>query len=282
MMNMSYNRKALCVGINTFKNYPEFALRGCINDTKDMSNILRRMNFAQTDIKVLEDQQATKKNVMSNLESMVKSAEAGELDHIVWSFSSHGTQGFDKSGDEDDHVDEVFVTHDIKQKGSEWDEDTVISDDECAALFSKIPDKVLLEVFFDTCHSGTGLKAIDLLLNLRKPRFIPPPAISTIEKAEGKRLHKLREALLEKGVKNHVLWAACSDFQTSADANIQGAWHGAFTYYFNKEVIKTPTHSREQILQKVLKGLASGSYGQTPQLECSPDLKRRPIGLGRK
>ena len=279
---MSYNRKALCVGINDFKNYPDFALRGCVNDTKDMSNILKRLHFAQTDITVLKDRQATKKNIMSNLKSMVKAAEAGELDHIVWSLSSHGTQGFDKSGDEDDHVDEIFVTHDIREKGSEWDEDTVISDDECATLFSKIPDDCLLEAFFDTCHSGTGLKAIDLLLNQRKPRFIPGATAIAIEKAEGRRLHKLREALLEKGVKNHVLWAACSDFQTSADANIEGAWHGAFTFYFNKEFLKSSIQSREQILQKVLKGLASGSYQQTPQLECSPDMKKRPIGLRKK
>ena len=279
---MSYNQKALCVGINNFKNYGDFALRGCINDTKDMFNILKLLHFAESDIKILKDAQATKKNIMSNLKSMVKAAEAGELDRIVWSLSSHGTQGFDKSGDEDDHVDEIFVTHDIKQKGSEWDEDTVISDDECATLFSKIPDDALLEVFFDTCHSGTGLKAVDLLFTLRKPRFIPPPSIRAIEKADGRRLHKLHEALLEKGVKNHILWAGCSDFQTSADANIEGAWHGAFTYYFNKEVHKSSNQSREQILQKVLKGLASGSYQQTPQLECSSDLKKRPIGLGRK
>jgi hypothetical protein len=275
---MTNDRKALCVGINNFKNYPQFALRGCVNDTKDMSNIINKgLGFDKSDITILTDEQATKKNVINNLESMIKDAQAEKLKYIVWTLSSHGSQGFDKSGDEDDHLDEIFVTYDITSKGEDWDENTVISDDECANLFSKLPENVLLEVFFDTCHSGTGLRAIDFAPD-RKPRFIPGPNVEAIEKANGRRIHKLREALLEKGVKNHVLWAACSDVQTSADANIQGGWHGAFTYYFNKASLNSMKQTRGEILQNVLKGLNGGKYGQTPQLECSVDFKKKPIG----
>jgi hypothetical protein len=272
-------RKALCIGINNFKNLPPYtALRGCINDTKDMSNILQGLGFANSDITILTDEQATKKNIMNNLESMVKDAESKKLDYIACTLSSHGTQGSDTSGDEDDHMDELFVTYDTADKGGEWDANTVISDDECAALFSRLPENALLEVFFDTCHSGTGLKTLDLLTT-RRVRFIPPQSVAAIEKANGSRLHKFREALLEYGVKNHILWAACSDSQTSADAYIEGDWHGAFTYYFNKEMLNSANHTREEILKKVLKGLNNGKYGQTPQLECTTELKRSPIGL---
>jgi len=34
---MSSSRKALCVGINQFKNYPNAALQGCVNDAKAAS-----------------------------------------------------------------------------------------------------------------------------------------------------------------------------------------------------------------------------------------------------
>jgi metacaspase-1 len=275
---MTNDRKALCVGINNFKNYPQFALRGCVNDTKDMSNIINKgLGFDKSDITILTDEQATKKNIINSLESMIKDAQTEKLKYIVWTLSSHGSQGSDTSGDEDDHLDELFVTYDITSKGEEWDENTVISDDECANLFSKLPENVLLEVFFDTCHSGTGLKAADLAPD-RKPRFIPGATIEAIEKANGRRIHKLREALLEKGVKNHVLWAACSDAQTSADANIEGGWHGAFTYYFNKASLNSMKQTRGEILRNVLKGLDSGKYGQTPQLECNVDFKKKPIG----
>jgi hypothetical protein len=280
--DVTNGRKALCIGINNFKNLPPYTgLRGCINDTKDMSNILQGLGFANSDITILTDEQATKKNIMSNLESLVKDAEAKKLDYIVCTLSSHGTQGSDTSGDEDDHMDELFVTYDTADKGGEWDKNTVISDDEWAALFSRLPENVLLEVFFDTCHSGTGLKSLDLLFT-RRPRYIPAQSIDAIKKENKRKLHKLREALLEYGVKNHVLWAACSDFQTSADALIEGAWHGAFTYYFNKEMLNSANYTREEILKKVLKGLENGEYEQTPQLECTTNLKRSPIRLERK
>jgi hypothetical protein len=276
---MTGGKKALCVGINEFKNYSYQNLRGCVNDTKDMSKVLKGLGFQDSEITILTDGQATKKNIMSNLESMVKDAETGKLDYIVWTHSSHGSQASDKSGDEDDHLDELFICHDLAESGGEWDENTVISDDECANLFSRLPENVLLEVFFDTCHSGTGLKAMDLMPG-RRPRFIPQPSVKSNKKAEGQRLHKLREALLEKGVDNHILWAACSDFQTSADAHIEGDYHGAFTYYFNKAASDSSNKTRAQIYQKVTEGLKDGEYDQTPQLECSPELKKSKIGLG--
>jgi hypothetical protein len=31
----SMGRKALCVGINDFKNYPSAALQGCVNDARE-------------------------------------------------------------------------------------------------------------------------------------------------------------------------------------------------------------------------------------------------------
>ena len=59
---MTNDRKALCVGINNFKNYPQFALRGCVNHTKDMSNIINKgLGFDKSDITILTDEQATKK-----------------------------------------------------------------------------------------------------------------------------------------------------------------------------------------------------------------------------
>jgi hypothetical protein len=49
-------RKALCVGINNFKNFPGSALQGCVNDVQDMKGILREfLGFTDSDIRVLTD-----------------------------------------------------------------------------------------------------------------------------------------------------------------------------------------------------------------------------------
>src|SRR5262245_6690541 len=107
------NRKALCVGINKFKNYPSSNLQGCVNDANDMSALLKSLlGFTDGDIVKLTDEQATKANIMSNLKSMVADAKSGKLSYLVFSLSSHGTQVPDVSGDEPDRADEAFCPHD--------------------------------------------------------------------------------------------------------------------------------------------------------------------------
>ena len=80
----------------------------------------------------------------------------------------------DTDGDETDRLDEAFTTYDIAPARDQWDPDTVIVDDELRTLFAQVPSEVLLEVYLDTCHSGSGLRAFDVLPG-RPPKFIPPP-----------------------------------------------------------------------------------------------------------
>ena len=90
---MASNRKALCVGINNFKNLPSAALQGCANDARDMAALLKELlGFTAADITILTDAQATKANIMKNLSSMVAAAKAGKFNYLVFSLSSHGTQ----------------------------------------------------------------------------------------------------------------------------------------------------------------------------------------------
>jgi len=272
---MATNRKALCVGINKFKNLPGATLQGCVNDANDMSSVLKTyLGFTAPDITVLTDAQATKVNIMSNLKAMVDGAKAGKYTYLVFSLSSHGTQVPDVNGDEPDNADEAFCPHDLAQKGNQWDPKYVIVDDELRDLFLQLPANVLLEVYFDTCHSGTGLKAVDMLLD-RKPRYLPPPSWEAFKKVEGKRSHGLAKGFLQKGIVHHILWAACRADQTSADANIAGGWHGAFTYYFVKELKACKNKlTRAQLLTKIRADLTAGHYGQIPQLECEATTRK--------
>jgi hypothetical protein len=265
---MSSDRKALCVGINKFKNYPGATLQGCVNDANEMSSLLQKqLGFTSSDIVQLHDDQATKANIISNLKSMVDGAKAGKYTYLVFSLSSHGTQVPDTNGDEPDRADEAFCPHDLAQAGNQWDPNHVIVDDELRDLFIQLPSNVLLEVYLDTCHSGTGLKAVDMLFD-RKPRFLPPPSLEAFHLVEGRRSHRLVDGLLEKGITHHLLWAACRADQTSADAHISGGWHGAFTYFFCKEMLASNNKlTRSQILAKVRSDLAAAHYSQIPQLE---------------
>ena len=264
------SKKALCVGINHFANYPSATLQGCVNDANNMASVLKSLlGFQATDITMLTDAQATKVNIMKSLKEMVDGAKAGKYSYLVFSMSSHGTQVPDVNGDETaDHADEAFCPTDLAQLGNQWDKNHIIVDDELHDLFVQLPANVLLEVYLDTCHSGTGLKAIDMLLD-RKPRYLPPPSLEAFEKVQNKKSRGVARLLQEKGIIHHILWAACRSDQTSADAHIGGSWNGAFTYYFCKEMVACKNKlSRAQLLTKIRADLKAGKYSQIPQLEC--------------
>jgi hypothetical protein len=286
-------KRALCVGINEFVNLPRANwLYGCVNDANDMAAMLKsKYGFGPRDVTVLTDAKATKAAVMAKLESMVKLAEQGKVTHIIFTYSSHGTQVPDMNGDEPDRADEAFVAYDLAQDGDHWDPNTVIVDDELAALFARVPKGVLVEAFLDTCHSGSGLKAMDLLQG-RRPKFLPPPTPVGLDDISDRSVTPFGEASLFKRRKSlepaasapkvvsaqPVLYAACRSDQTSSDATFSGRNSGAFTYYLLKELKKKATRPRSELLTAIRADLKAGRFDQVPQLEGPAALKKAKVG----
>ncbi len=285
-------RRALCVGINEFKSLPMSSwLSGCVNDANDLSKTLKKLGFTARSITVLRDKEATKKKVMTALNDMVDQAAPG--DHLVFTFSSHGTQVPSAPGDVDepDGLDEAFACHDIRSNGDSWDPKTVIIDNELRDLFAKVPDGVLVEVLLDTCHSGTGLKDLDdiqqAMLMGRRPRFLPPPTPKGLNRArdiraatplvaERKPLGDLTK--VPAGTAKPVLFAACRPDQTASDATFDNRPNGAFTYLFLKALAEDGTRTRSQLASTVTKGLKSGAFDQRSTLEAPAKAKKVPFG----
>ncbi|WP_258142667.1 caspase family protein [Arthrobacter sp. MYb227] len=274
------DRYALCVGINEFQNLPKGSwLNGCVNDANDFAALLGQgFGFANDQIEVLTDAAATKDAVMSRLGAAMERAENDGLKHIVFTFSSHGTQIPDTSGDETDQADEAFATYDLNQAGDQWDPATLISDDELHALFARSAPNLLLEVVLDTCHSGTGLKALDLLPG-RRPRFLPPPTPIGLDLTATADHRAFRDLVsrTSRGTRP-VLLAGCRSDQTSADAVFDGRYNGAFTYYLLEELRSDPARSRRALLGVVSKALTAGRFDQRAQLEGPVAAKSTPWG----
>ena len=275
-------KRALCVGINQFAHLPMASwLNGCVNDANDMAAMLRKRGFGSRAVTVLVDAQATKAAVMAELTKLVQTAKEG--DTIVFSFSSHGTQVPDTDGDggapEPDGADEAFACYDMAQAGDQWDPATVIVDDELRVLFSSLPKGVVMEAYLDTCHSGTGLKAEDLLSG-RRPRFVPPPTIKGMRTLDAAAT-KTSTIELVKDIPvggRPVLFAGCRSNQTSADATFDGRASGAFTYFFLKALADNPTGTRADLHKTLTKGLVGGGFTQRPTLEGPPKAKKETIG----
>jgi hypothetical protein len=290
--DLAMARSAVCVGINEFKHLPMSSwLAGCVNDANDISVALKKFGFTSRTTTMLRDSEATKEAVMRALTAMVDKAKPG--DHLVFSFSSHGTQVPNQPGDTDepDGLDEVFACYDIKRAGDQWDRSTVIADDELHDLFQRVPEGALLEVLLDTCHSGTGLKDLEelqLAMTLgRKPRFLPPPTPRGLDRTRTIREHSPartvdRKALVEltkrgKGAKP-VLFAACRPDQTASDATFDGRPNGAFTHLFLRSLKDRPDATRAAHLKAVHAGLKAEQFEQRSTLEGA--LKAKKVGFG--
>eukprot|EP00397_Hematodinium_sp_SG-2012_P051181 GEMP01059845.1.p1 GENE.GEMP01059845.1~~GEMP01059845.1.p1 ORF type:complete len:324 (+),score=54.81 GEMP01059845.1:253-1224(+) len=78
---------------------------------------------------------------------MVQHARPG--DNFYLSYSGHGTQVPDRSGQEADGLDEALCPADFH------DTKIVLLDDELEMICSGLPQGCLLTCFFDCCHSGT-------------------------------------------------------------------------------------------------------------------------------
>jgi metacaspase-1 len=262
-------KRALLVGINDYQGISD--LRGCINDVTNMRNILKTyLGFTNRDIRVLVDKRATKEQILYRLNWMVKSAKPG--DFLVFHFSGHGSQVLDRDGDElRDHMDELICPWDMN-----WD-NGFITDDDLNAIFKKIPKNVLLEVFLDSCHSGTGLRDVALgrpaELGPQNPilvRFLPPPMdIQCRYEGEEEDLKATRGfSSKDRSTRHHILWAGCKDNQTSADAYINGDYNGAFSFYFCKHVRDAGGRiSRRGLMTRIRNSLRHNGYSQIPQLE---------------
>jgi metacaspase-1 len=273
------SRKALCVGINNFKNFSDTALKGCTNDADDMKGILKDfMDFEEADIMVLTDEAATKANIIDGLKSMVDLARKGKCNRIAFSMSSYGTQIPDLKADETaDHVDEAFCPYDLAVLDGQWDREHIIAANELHDLFMQLPSNVVFEIWLDTCHNWAGLKASDIFFE-RKPRYMPPPSIDAIRNVENKKSRGLARLFLDQGITNHIIWTGCRADQTGVEAKIGEEWHGVFTYFFCKEVRGCNNElTRGEILKLVRKELAGGNFTQTSQLECREDVKNMKI-----
>jgi metacaspase-1 len=255
--------KAVVVGINTYKNYPNQTLAGCINDAEDiLQHLTASMKVKPADITPLYDDRATKAAIVTALRDMIASASAG--DHLLFHMSSHGTQIDADSVAEPDGLDEVLCPHDF----TFTDRRTALTDDEIAGLFDSLPPQVAMTIVVDACHSGDIKK---LLAQHTNPRFLRPPADVAWRLANTRVAPKKRLRAFVEG----IAASACQSTETAADTSFNGRPNGAFTYYLLKALRATPTATLEAIVTETAKHLTT--YVMHPQLDGSQNLRDAPF-----
>jgi hypothetical protein len=269
-------KRALLIGINYRKSDAE--LKGCINDTTNIKNILiNNCGYVNSNIKVLtEDQQMTptKHNIEAQMQWLLTNCVTG--DTLFLYYSGHGSYTRDTSSDETDGNDEVIVPLDYKQSG-------IITDDWLFTnLISKVPANVTLWAFTDCCHSGT---IMDLKYNYKS---MCAPKKGTVKAGmryvpadwSDRFLFSLERS--KEIVGNVCLFSGCQDKETSADAYLAKQSQGAFSYclieFIKNNLIRMPDGSfrfnNNVKLRNILKEIncrldINGFAGQNSQLSIS-------------
>lgn len=114
-------------------------LAGCINDARDMKAIADGLGYTST---MVTDAQATAAEVARLIGQAARQLVSGDI--CLVTYSGHGGQMNDATGDEPDGKDETWVL---------WDRQLL--DDELNGLWASFGAGVRILVISDSCHSGT-------------------------------------------------------------------------------------------------------------------------------
>ncbi len=215
-------------------------LAACEFDARDMAAIARTQGLEPT---VLLTKKATRAAVLGAMRAAARALGAGDL--FFLSYSGHGGQVPDVSGEENDKLDETWCLYDAQ-----------LIDDELYAALARFAAGVRIVVLSDSCHSGTVVRAGPPATPERpdqRPRLMPAAVAMRTYREHRAFYDKLQRDLaatagttravdpdaalanvavsgrltgIVKGFKAQaILISGCQDNQTSMD----GANNGAFT-----------------------------------------------------
>jgi hypothetical protein len=255
---------ALLVGINDYRRDAKSPngifgpLGGCENDVNTLAlKLIRDFGFEERDIQILHSGAATKAAILQALRSMVDDLK--DNDAAVFQYSGHGTQFVDQAPlDEiDDFLDEAIVPVDYAT--------SLILDDELNVILRrKSPEKVNLAVIFDSCHSGTGLRAG----NTEGRSGQPASQVTALKKliAESGRTLTTRGAA-PTFAGEHILLAASDARETALDTGTAGLYSSILIPNMRVGITYQALHAATAPRVTTQANTLIFGHRQTPQLE---------------
>lgn len=273
--NMSFvqtsgRRRALIIGINYTGT--RAALRGCVNDAKNMKNLLSRNQFPDDSshmVMLVDDRgtpsnyQPTRSNILKAMQWLMQGVREGDV--LFFHFSGHGAQVPDRTGHEADGLNETILPLDYQNKQQ-------ITDDELwGSLVYPLPAGARLTALMDCCHSGTGL---DLPFEYQIQRHGGNNSrnrygFSMSIRNDGQWIEDMNPAHSQGDV---VLFSGCQDNQTSADVysnNNERQAGDAMTQSFISAFESNPYSTYPEFLAAIHKSLRDRQFSQRPQLTAS-------------
>ena len=237
-------------------------LDGSLNDVDTVRQLLAspKYGFAENNIHVLEEAQATRENILQAMKKFLLE-EPARGDTVVFYYAGHGSQRFNSLTDKPFHLDETIVPSDAGSGVFD------IRDKEIARLFNQIVDKgILLTAIFDSCHSGSIARGIPVG-SQGKARFLaydPRDAADPPDQGPGGKPAARPEDRSGGAI---VLSATQHDQSAMEWSGMDGKPHGAFTVALLDALQTLPANSSAQDIYKRVKVLLLGmGVPQQPDL----------------
>lgn len=283
--------RALLVGVGSYQSLPpKFALNGPKNDLSAMQRLLTdKLGFDASSIRVLRDEQATRAEILSSLNTWLVDA-TGPGDRVYLYFSGHGLQVKDDDGDEEDGLDEALAPFDIAEGAVDWE--GAILDDEVDQVLERLEGRAVTMVT-DACHSGAISRSLsdDARTGVEGARFLPRPNARPVDQAltRGLRIDLAlvdKPKLVEAGV---TAWSAAAPYQVAwEDARLPIAErHGVFTAAFVAgqagnvaDANRNGLTSNAELLEYVKAQSAAYCALQDKCGNLDPQLETQPQALG--
>ena len=157
IMGVNAKNNALLVGIGNYNT----ATTGWqpISGNNDVDLLEGKLKDKGFSVNTLKDSNATKNNILSSLENLIKSSKAGDVVYIH--FSGHSQLVEDMNNDEPDGYDVAFICYDAcispEYNGSPYKGENHLIDDELFPYFNSLKKKVgkkgKIVAVFDTSHT---------------------------------------------------------------------------------------------------------------------------------
>ena len=202
-------------------------LAACEFDADDMAAIAKSKGMKPT---VMLTKKATRSNVLSGIRAAAKRLKTG--DFFFLTYSGHGGQVPDVTGDEPDKQDETWCLYDGQ-----------LIDDELYFELSRFGSGVRILVLSDSCHSGTVSKAIHYREKLRSGL---PPVYRAMPDEVALRVYQNNKSFYDPILKNRnlsealsavkasvLLISGCQDNQLSMDGTFNGLFTGTLKTVWN-------------------------------------------------
>lgn len=150
--------RALLIGIGKYRVAEE--LPGIDADIAMMRDVVRRLGYADSQVKVLTDSDATLEGIRRAISGWLGDTTAADRAFLY--HSGHGTWDDDDDGDEADGIDEVLLPHDFREEPAGEGRTRLsnfLRDDELGRLLDDLPAGEVV-VLVDSCNSGTVTRSI--------------------------------------------------------------------------------------------------------------------------